>query len=188
MFNLIHLLPLMYQNLWFHRKLSPGTIVALVFAPACQAAADVGVGVGRAWAGLRWRPGLCGAPTGLWVKWAVVAAWRLRRRGEATCADRRRRLHRAFPLCTRPRKKGFAESATQYPNQQQSRFRKRGGDRASTGKFPRASAAFIASTGKFQRFNIFVCGGKLRPCVSERPCVVHAITMHYKRKPCRMRR
>jgi hypothetical protein len=46
MFNLIYLLHLMYQNLWSHRKLSPGTIVALVFALPCQAAADVGVSVG----------------------------------------------------------------------------------------------------------------------------------------------
>jgi hypothetical protein len=63
--------------------------------------------------------------------------------------------------------------------QQRSRFRKQGGDRASTDKFQRASAALIASTGKFQRFNVFVCGGKLRPCVSERPCVIYAITMQY---------
>jgi hypothetical protein len=65
MFNLIHLLRLMYQNMWSHRKLSQGTIVALVFVTACQGAVNVDVGIGQAWAGRRWRPGLCGAAVGL---------------------------------------------------------------------------------------------------------------------------
>jgi hypothetical protein len=45
------------------------------------------------------------------VKRAVAAAWHLRQCGEAALTERR--LHGAFPLSTRPNKKGLAESATQ---------------------------------------------------------------------------